>query len=257
MKKDTYEHNVVADAQIKKKTAKPSQNPEYVGFGTRFVSYMIDTIILFLIGYAVQVMMGNNYIATLISAKTLEDIANMNPNGFLTNIIGFVVSFAYFVGFWAMNGGATPGKVLLGLKIVSKDGKSINLSTSLLRYVGFLVSNILFGIGFIWILFDKEKQGLHDKIAATYVVRTGRDQTLGTIIAIVALLFYMCLMGYVIYKSYIIAINNLPSAETIYNNQNELNISAETTYDLLQDQVQIDNIIEDSVPLIDYQNTSS
>ena len=81
-----------------------------------------------------------------------------------------IIPLAYMVGFWTWKG-ATPGKMICKLRIVNLDGSSITFKTALLRIVGYAVSAIAIGIGFIMIGFDAKKQGWHDKIAKTYVVK--------------------------------------------------------------------------------------
>ncbi len=59
----------------------------------------------------------------------------------------------------------------LGIKIIRCDGREIAWWQAPLRYLGYIVSLALAGLGFIWIAFDSRKQGLHDKIADTCVVK--------------------------------------------------------------------------------------
>ena len=61
--------------------------------------------------------------------------------------------------------------MLLGMKVVSVDGKPLTIKQVILRLVGYIVSAMAIGIGFIWIAFDAQKQGWADKIAKTYVVK--------------------------------------------------------------------------------------
>ncbi|HLC72739.1 MAG TPA: RDD family protein [Candidatus Nanoarchaeia archaeon] len=67
--------------------------------------------------------------------------------------------------------GGTPGKLILKLRIVNKQGSYIGIPGAILRYIGKLVSGIILSIGFFMIGWTAKKQGLHDKIAGTYVVR--------------------------------------------------------------------------------------
>jgi hypothetical protein len=53
--------------------------------------------------------------------------------------------------------------------VVGEDGKPITWGRALLRYFGFILSALVLSIGFLWIAFDKKRQGWHDKIARTYV----------------------------------------------------------------------------------------
>ena len=58
------------------------------------------------------------------------------------------------------------------LQIVHEDGSGdIGIGTALLRYVGYIVSGLAIGLGFLWIIWDDKKQGWHDKIASTKVIR--------------------------------------------------------------------------------------
>lgn len=67
--------------------------------------------------------------------------------------------------------GGTIGKLLCGIKIVDKDGKHLNLRYAFFRnYIGYLVSGLLFNLGFVWILVDKERRGWHDQISGSWVV---------------------------------------------------------------------------------------
>ncbi len=63
--------------------------------------------------------------------------------------------------------------MMMGVKIVKTDGSSIGIGKAILRYVGYYVSTIIIFIGYLMIAWDSRKQGLHDKIAGTLVIRTG------------------------------------------------------------------------------------
>jgi uncharacterized RDD family membrane protein YckC len=84
-------------------------------------------------------------------------------------LIGYGLPALYAIGFW-MTVGATPGKWVLGLQVVeARSGGRVGLMTALLRYVGYFVSALPLGLGFIWIAFDREKRGWHDMLAKTRV----------------------------------------------------------------------------------------
>jgi uncharacterized RDD family membrane protein YckC len=61
---------------------------------------------------------------------------------------------------------------ILNLKVIRTDGSNLDLVQGLLRYVGLIISFLVIFIGVIWVAFDPNKQGWHDKIAGTYVVKT-------------------------------------------------------------------------------------
>ena len=59
----------------------------------------------------------------------------------------------------------------MGIKVISTDGSPVVRRSALLRYFGYVVSAGILFVGFVWIAFDSHKQGIHDKIADTYVVK--------------------------------------------------------------------------------------
>lgn len=125
---------------------------EKVGFGTRFVAFIIDAILLGVINQIVASVFGGG---------------DPTRVGGLTTLIGI----AYVVGLWTYWGGQTVGKKAMGIKVVKADGTPFGLVPAIIRYVGYIISGIVILLGFIWILFDPDKQGWHDKIAGTYVVK--------------------------------------------------------------------------------------
>lgn len=119
------------------------------GFWIRFLAYFIDGIILNVIGW----------IFSFIFA--------MVPG---LGYIGWIIGIVYVIGFWTWRG-QTPGKMAVGVKIVKTDGSPIGIGRAILRYIGYFVSAIILFIGYLWIAWDIRKQGLHDKIAGTYVIK--------------------------------------------------------------------------------------
>ncbi len=89
---------------------------------------------------------------------------------FLSSV--FITYYSYQLFFWTALG-ATPGKLILKLRVVDAKGREIRFLRSLLRTLGYVVSLCTFCIGFFHILLDPFAQGLHDKIAGTYVVYEG------------------------------------------------------------------------------------
>ena len=80
---------------------------------------------------------------------------------FLAYIISALVLFAR---------GTTPGKKLLGMRVIKEDGTPAGFMTMLLReWIGKWISGLILLLGFLWILFDKDNQGWHDKLMSTYV----------------------------------------------------------------------------------------
>jgi uncharacterized RDD family membrane protein YckC len=85
-------------------------------------------------------------------------------------VIPFVVHVAYETFFLAKLG-ATPGKMAVGVRVLSPEGKPISVSRSLGRYFAKILSSMILYIGFIMVGFDSEKRALHDYMANTRVIR--------------------------------------------------------------------------------------
>jgi uncharacterized RDD family membrane protein YckC len=91
--------------------------------------------------------------------------------------IFFLVGLAYFSGMWAWKG-TTVGGIVLNLQVVRQNGQTLSFLTALVRILAALFSAIMFFLGFFWIGWDRDKQGWHDKIAGTVVVRLPRAVSL-------------------------------------------------------------------------------
>jgi uncharacterized RDD family membrane protein YckC len=92
----------------------------------------------------------------------------------LAALLGLALGVGYIV--WALMlfaRGTTPGKNLLGMYVMKEDGRRAGFLTMLLReWIGKFISGMVFALGFLWILFDRDNQGWHDKLMSTYVVHT-------------------------------------------------------------------------------------
>jgi uncharacterized RDD family membrane protein YckC len=87
------------------------------------------------------------------------------------NALSTLIGLVYFIGLWSWRG-QTVGMMPFNMKVASvADGKNIDLMRGLLRYVGVIISIIPLFLGLIWAAFDPRKQGWHDKIAGTVVIR--------------------------------------------------------------------------------------
>lgn len=122
---------------------------EYAGFWVRLGAGVTDLLIL---GFIVVI------------------IAYFFPAPVIWVTSGLVISLAYWLGFWVWRG-QTPGKMALGIKVIRTDSSPVKWQCALCRFLGYIVSVVTLFIGFIWVAFDSHKQGIHDKIADTYVVK--------------------------------------------------------------------------------------
>lgn len=130
--------------------------PKYAWFWIRLVAMIIDGIILGIIGYL---------LFWSEAANVSDGSVNISFDGWR-----ILVPIIYTIGFWIWKS-ATPGKMALGLIITDEKGKPLDWKKAILRYIWYIISAIVFCIGFIRVAFDAKKQGWHDKIAKTYVVK--------------------------------------------------------------------------------------
>ena len=88
--------------------------------------------------------------------------------------LALLVTLAYFAGMWAWKQ-TTIGGIVIGLKVVRIDGRPLTIVTAIVRALAAVFSVIVMFFGFLWIGWDVEKQGWHDKIAGTVVVKVPRS----------------------------------------------------------------------------------
>ena len=132
---------------------------QYAGFWIRVVATIIDAIIWVLIVTPIIYFFGPDNYYSLESNFSTWDI--------ILQIIYAVVC----ITFW-LKLAATPGKLLLGLKVLDAEtGNTLSVGQAVIRYIMYFPSTILLLIGLIWVAFDGKKQGWHDKVAKSVVVK--------------------------------------------------------------------------------------
>ena len=97
--------------------------------------------------------------------------------------LGALAGIAYVLYFWVQKDGQTLGKKFMGIKVATVSGKPLDLGVAITRYIGYLISGIVLNLGYIWAIFDKNKQAWHDKMAGTYVVKVDNEKRQGVIVA--------------------------------------------------------------------------
>ncbi len=126
-----------------------------VGFWPRFGAYIVDGILLAIVGFALGIVVA------------------FAGQGFMVGrIAGMLAGWIYFVYFESSEMQATPGKMVIGAKVVDESGGQISVGTAIMRnIIGKFISMIVLLIGFIMIGFHADKKGLHDIIAGTRVIK--------------------------------------------------------------------------------------
>jgi uncharacterized RDD family membrane protein YckC len=157
----------------------PAPGIGYAGFWIRVLAAIIDLLIFGIPYFVVIVVAEGTAIRSYfdcVNANAAAGTVGICVSPFVTTfgyfeLGGFIVQFLYFVILWSQFGG-TLGQRMLGLHVVdAATGKNIGIGRAIGRYVGYLISAFALYIGLIWVAFDSRKQGWHDKIASTFVVR--------------------------------------------------------------------------------------
>jgi uncharacterized RDD family membrane protein YckC len=148
----------------------------YAGFASRLLAMIIDTVILVLtyvglawfisvalrilplgriFGFSLSALLGQQESGQVLSTETVIAVFTLS-------------TIVYYVFLWTMTG-QTLGMILLGLRVVTIEGRRLTIWRAILRFIGYMIAALPFFLGFVWVLVDDRRQGWHDKIAGTYV----------------------------------------------------------------------------------------
>jgi len=141
----------------------------FAGFWIRLVARMIDNTITSVAGYIFQIPM---FVVLARSGQTGPDV------GWLVGTLAFaailsIATAAYYEAWFLTKKGATPGKMILGLKVIRARGGTIGWGLGLGRYFAHMLSGLTLYIGYMMAGWDEEKRALHDRICDTRVVTGG------------------------------------------------------------------------------------
>jgi len=139
------------------------QELSYAGFWIRAWATIIDTILIMII-----------VIPLLLSIYGWEYL-DVQQTGAFAGPADFLISWVFpaivVIAFWITKQ-ATPGKMAVSARIVDAgSGNAPSAGQMIGRYFAYIISSLPVGLGFLWIAFDRRKQGWHDKLAGTVVVR--------------------------------------------------------------------------------------
>jgi uncharacterized RDD family membrane protein YckC len=140
------------------------QEVKYAGFWIRTGAAIIDTLLIMLVTLPLLVAI---YGWAYFDAEQTGIVAG--PADF---VISWVLPAVAVIAFWILKQ-ATPGKMAVSTKIVdAESGNAASTGQLIGRYFAYFAATIPLGLGILWVAFDKKKQGWHDKLAGTVVVRT-------------------------------------------------------------------------------------
>lgn len=143
----------------------PAELPK-AGFWLRLVACMIDGLLLSAVQFVISLALG-------LAGGAVGGYDGGDPFAMLTItwLCSMAVSITYYVFFTGYNG-QTPGKMALRIQVVRSDGSPMSYGRAFVREIpGKFLSALILGIGYLMVAFDRQKQGLHDRIAGTYVIK--------------------------------------------------------------------------------------
>jgi uncharacterized RDD family membrane protein YckC len=149
----------------------------YAGFVTRAAAFILDLIFV-----SLSIGVVNGLFRLLLWYFDLDPAAcppirlgnflrasTCHASAWLMLILSIAFPFLYLLFFWMLSG-QTPGKFFLRLRIIRQDGGRVRLHQSLRRLLGYWLAILTLGIGFLYVLVDDRRRGLHDRLAGTCVI---------------------------------------------------------------------------------------
>ena len=149
----------------------------YAGFWVRALARMIDSMIMFFVTLA-AVFVFAVFVAVFFPEWVAPEKLNTMTGTLIalqvvSHVIAFVIPMFYetwMVSRW----GATLGKMACGIRIVGLNAPKLTYRQAFVRYWGYMLSGLIFCIGYAMAAFDEEKRSLHDRLCHTRVVYTLR-----------------------------------------------------------------------------------
>lgn len=150
-------------------SGRSSEPAKHAGFWFRVLAAFIDAILCQIASIVLVLPLAFALGASMASTATGAEIEAAGEG--LGFVLGIVIQWLWFTIPESSGWQASPGKKLLGLKVTDENGERIGFGRANGRYWGKILSAMLLFIGFLMVAFTKKKQGLHDIMAGTLVVR--------------------------------------------------------------------------------------
>lgn len=144
----------------------------YGGFWLRLVAYVIDGVILNIVGLVVGMISG----VAMSVAQYSEAVAL--GGAISTMVLSLLIGWLYSAVLESSEWQGTVGKKALGLVVTDEQGYRIGFGRATVRYFGKILSSLILMIGFFMIGWTQRKQGLHDFIAGTLVYKSRSPELL-------------------------------------------------------------------------------
>lgn len=156
---------------MSKHLLRPQGDFPVAGLGHRLAAMLYDTLL------CIALLMVTTFIYKLVlmafigeaKLRALTESGSLDGDPLLSTILVFVL-FGFFAKFWTYSG-QTLGMQVWGIRVQNTDGTGISLWQALLRFVVAIGSWLCVGLGFFWMLFDKQKRSWHDIYSDSQLVQ--------------------------------------------------------------------------------------
>ena len=139
---------------------------QYVGFWWRVLASIIDSIVTGIGGAIIGGVIGGVMGLTLGASDSVLMVIEL-----IGNIVGIIIGWLYSALLESSVHQATLGKMAIGVRVTDLNGGRISFARATGRHFAKILSAIILLIGFIMVAFTEKRQGLHDMIAGTLVVK--------------------------------------------------------------------------------------
>lgn len=141
----------------------------YAGFLKRFAAHVVDVVIVGIVGGVIGGIIGAIFSVALIGSGADPFAGSLLLNS-ISMVIGLALGLLYYGGFHASSSQATPGKMLIGIKVARGDGERLTGMRACVRFLATYINLFTLGIGWLMAAFTQRKQALHDFLCDTVVV---------------------------------------------------------------------------------------
>lgn len=145
---------------------------QYAGFWWRLLAYLIDAAIMSIIFVPLGMVIGVGMVVSgAVDNSGLASVANLG-----LNVFQLLAMWLYYAFCESSSWQGTIGKKALGIRVTDMNGNRITFARATGRYFGMILSGMICFIGWLMIAFTEHKQGLHDMLAGTLVLKGGAPQ---------------------------------------------------------------------------------
>ncbi len=159
---------LAAEPAIKQSAALPT-TPKFAGFWLRTLASIIDTVLCQVAVVILVLPLGFALGASMAGTSSLYEIEAAGQG--LGFVLGVLIEWLWFTIAESSKWQATIGKKMVGIKVTDENGERIGFGKANARYWSKILSALILFVGFVMVAFTEKKQGLHDKIAGTLVVK--------------------------------------------------------------------------------------